>query len=110
MSICGELEARDVEDAPAARAVQLRPKVARLRLRIERSSLIEEEPLDRAIIGSQQQRQRSHVLGHVAVEADESDATPPAPLVDRAQLKQKLEDPQVSIRDVMGDDFNPEEE
>ena len=27
-----------------------------------------------------------------------------------AQLKQKLEDPQVSIRDVMGDDFNPDEE
>ncbi|MEC8200170.1 MAG: UbiD family decarboxylase, partial [Pseudomonadota bacterium] len=26
-----------------------------------------------------------------------------------AQLKQKLEDPQVSIRDVMGDDFNPDE-
>ena len=27
-----------------------------------------------------------------------------------AQLKQKLKDPQVSIRDVMGDDFNPDEE
>ena len=27
-----------------------------------------------------------------------------------AQLKMKLDDPQVSIRDVMGDDFNPDEE